>query len=218
MKLSDKPTAYILIKANTNSEWDNCEFAIIHLSQAWKKEQTRRIELVEPLQEDNYFSSMNFYDTAVDFYKTEEDDQPDVDKMLSGKEWTYLELDEREQETFTAPESSLDCYRLVLRANGTAYYTAYGKHTGDEFWTEEFDLNILCSPDTEDDELERLCRERFRHLTNAQLVARVNSLPDFGWDDEGVELQRRCRASNGAFDYAFSGNKMIILKDENRHR
>lgn len=214
MKPSNIATVHILVKANTSSEWDNCEFAIIHLSQAWKKEQTRRIELVEPLQEDNYFSSMNFYDTAVDFYKTGEGCQPNVDKMLSGKEWIYVELDEREQETFALPESSLDCYRLVLRANGTAYYTAYGKHTGDEFWTEEFDLNILCSPDTEGDELERLCMERFRHLTNAQLVAKVNGMPYFGWDDEGAELRRRCRVSKGAFDYAFRGNKLVILKDD----
>ena len=29
MKTSDKPTADILIKASTNSEWDCCEFAFI---------------------------------------------------------------------------------------------------------------------------------------------------------------------------------------------
>lgn len=28
MKLLDKTTAHILVKANNNSEWDNCEFAI----------------------------------------------------------------------------------------------------------------------------------------------------------------------------------------------
>ncbi|WP_160370499.1 hypothetical protein [Sphingobacterium humi] len=66
----------------------------------------------------------------------------------------------------------------------------------------------------EETEIEKLCKERFKHLTNAQLVARVNSLPDFGWDDEGVELQRRHKVSNGAFDYAFNYNTMVILKDE----
>ncbi|MGJ1360733.1 hypothetical protein ACR79B_04375 [Sphingobacterium spiritivorum] len=63
-------------------------------------------------------------------------------------------------------------------------------------------------------DLEKFCRERFKHLTNAQLVARVNGLPDFGWDDEGVELRRRHRVSNGAFDYAFNHNTMVILKDD----
>lgn len=214
MKLSDKPTAYILIKANTNSEWDNCEFAIVHLSEEWKKEQAKRLEWVKPLQGNAHFCSMNFYDTAADFYRIGENEQPDIETMLAGKEWVFVELDEEEQEAFTVPENRMDCYRLVLRANGTAYYTAYGKHTSEEFWTEEFDLNMLCFPDAEENELERLCRERFQHLTNAQLVARVNSLPDFGWDDEGVELQRRRIVSNGAFDYEFRGNTMIILKNE----
>lgn len=63
-------------------------------------------------------------------------------------------------------------------------------------------------------ELERFCRKRFQHLTNEQLVARINILPDFGWDDEGVELQRRHRVSNGAFDYEMRGNTIVILKDE----
>ena len=88
MKLSDKTTAHILVKANTNSEWDNCEFAIIHLSEEWKKEQVKRLALVKPLEGNHYF-------------------------------W------------------------LVLRANGTGYYTAYGKHTSEEFWTEEFLLTKL---------------------------------------------------------------------------
>lgn len=214
MKSSNNATAYILVKANTNSEWDNCEFAIIHLSNDWKEEQTLRLELVKPLQGNYHFSSMNFYDTAVDFFGTDEDDTPNIEEMLNDKEWVFVELDEGEQETFIEPEIPLDCYRLILRANGTAYYSAYGKHTGEEFWTEEFDLNEICSLLSKEDEQEKYCRERFRHLTNSQLVARVNSLPDFGWDDEGTELRRRCRVSKGAFDYEFRGNKMIILKDE----
>ena len=143
MKLSDKTTAHILVKANTNSEWDNCEFAIIHLSEEWKKEHEKRLALVKPLEGNSYFCSMNYYDTAVDFYRTGEDDNPNIEELLNGKEWVFVELDEQEQETFTVPENRLDCYRLVLRANGTGYYTAYGKHTSEEFWTEEFLLTKL---------------------------------------------------------------------------
>lgn len=211
MKLSDKATAHILVKANTNSEWDNCEFAIVHFSEEWIKEQANRLELVKPLQGNYHFSSMNFYDTAVDFYSTGEDEQPDIEKMLADKEWVFVELDNEEQETFPIPENRLSCYSLVLRASGTAY----GKHTSEEFWTEEIDLNILCLPIVEETDIEKFCRERFKHLTNAQLVARVNGLPDFGWDDEGVELQRRHKVSNGAFDYEFKGNTMVILKNDN---
>lgn len=214
MKTTDKNTAYILLKANTNSEWDNCEFAIVHVSDEWKKEQAKRLELVKPLEDDYHFLSMNFYDTAVDFYRTGEDGQPDIEEMLGGKEWVFVELKNEEQETFTIPENRLDCHRLAVRANGTAYYTAYGKHTSEEFWTEQLDLNILCSANPEETGLETFCRERFKHRSNKQLVARVNQLPDFKWDDEGIELQRRRRVSHGAFDYEIKGNTMVILKDE----
>ncbi|WP_447951660.1 hypothetical protein [Chryseobacterium koreense] len=143
MKLSDKSTAHILVKANTNSEWDNCEFAIIHISEEWKQEQAKRLALVKPLEGNLYFCSMNYYDTAVDFYRTGENDNPNIEELLNGKEWVFVELDEQEQEAFTVPENRLDCYRLVLRSNGTGYYTAYGKHTSEEFWTEEFLLTQL---------------------------------------------------------------------------
>ena len=216
MKLLDKTTAHLLVKANTNSEWDNCEFAIIHITEDWKKEQAKRLEAVKPFAEDYNFQSLNYYDTAVEFYRTSEDDRPDIEELLADKEWVFVELENEEQETFTVPENRLDCYRLVVYRSGNAIYKAYGKHTSEEFWTEEFDLNILCNPTTEETELEKFCRERFQHLSNEQLVARVNGLPDFGWDDEGIELQRRNRASNGSFDYAIKGNTMVILKDEKR--
>lgn len=143
MIVSAKATEYILVKANTNSEWDYCEFAIVPLSEQWKKEQTKRIELVTPLKGDFYFQSMAFYDTAVVFYMTAEDQQPNIEEMLGDKEWVFVELEIRELETFTVLESHLDCYRLVLYSDGTAYYTAYGKYTGEEFWTEQFSLHQL---------------------------------------------------------------------------
>lgn len=67
MKLSNKPTAHILVKAYTNSDWDNCEFAIIHLSQDWKMEQMERMELITPIEGNYHFCSIHYYDTAVDF-------------------------------------------------------------------------------------------------------------------------------------------------------
>ncbi|MBZ4192023.1 hypothetical protein [Niabella beijingensis] len=143
MKLSDKATAYLLVKANTNSEWDNCNFAIIHITEEWKKEQQKRIEFLAPLQGNYQFQSMNFYDTAVDFYNTGEEDKPDIENLLGYKDWAFVELDKNELASLTPPENRLDCYRIALRANGTGYYTAYGKHTSEEFWTEDILLTQI---------------------------------------------------------------------------
>lgn len=141
MRLSAKATEHILVKAYTNSEWDYCEFAIVYLSEQWKKEQAKRLELVTTLKGDYLFQSMNFYETAVDFYRVCDDEQTNIEEMLGDKEWIFVVLDKGELETFTFPENSLDCYRLVLHSDGTAYYTAYGKHTSEEFCTEHFSLH-----------------------------------------------------------------------------
>jgi len=141
MKTTDKATAYLLVKANTNSEWDSCEFAIVHIPDEWKREQAKRLEAVKPFAEDYNFQSLSYYDTTVEFYRTGEDDQPDIEKLLAGKDWVFVEMDG--QEAFTTPENRLDCYRLSVYRNGNANYKAYGKHTSEEFWTEDFLLTEL---------------------------------------------------------------------------
>ena len=55
----------------------------------------------------------------------------------------FVEVDNEELETLSVPENRLDCYRLVVYKTGTAMYKAYGKHTSEEFYTEEFSLQQL---------------------------------------------------------------------------
>lgn len=41
--------------------------------------------------------------------------------------------------------------------------------------------------------IEDICKRKFRHLSDRQLIARANAAPDFGWDDEEVEICRRVK-------------------------
>lgn len=145
MKISDKSTEHILVRAHNNSEWDSCEFAIVSISENWKKEQLKRLEVVKPFAEDYGFQSLNFYDGSADFYQTGEDDLPNLDELLADKDWAFVELSEEELDNLTPPESSLDCYRISIYRNGDAKYKAYGKHTGEEFWTSDLPLQQLTS-------------------------------------------------------------------------
>lgn len=143
MKLSDKPTEYLLLRAGTSSEWDNCDFAIIHITEDWKKEQKKRLKAVQPFADDYCFQSLNYYDTAVDFYKADDEDNPNLDVWLADKPMAFVELSNEEWEVLSVPENRLDCYRLVIYRDGAAQYKAYGKHTGEEFYTEDFSLNQI---------------------------------------------------------------------------
>lgn len=143
MQLSNKPTDHILIKARTNSEWDNCGFAVITLSENWKKWQRERLDATKALTGDHDFLSVCFYEDSVDFYQIPEDDVSNADELLAGKDWVFIEVSDEELENLTPPENSLDCYRLFIYRDGNAKYTAYGRHTSEEFWTEKFSLQEI---------------------------------------------------------------------------
>lgn len=144
MKISDKPTKYILIKASTDSEWDCCDFALIYLSEEWKKLQAERLEAVKPFADNYTFSSINFYDSSVNFFQTGDGEEPDMKELLADKEWAFVELDnDDETDRLTSPENRLVRYKIVIRRDGNARYEALGKHTNEEFWTSEFPLQQL---------------------------------------------------------------------------
>ena len=142
MKTSDKPTAHILVRARTNSEWDCCDCAIIHLSEEWRKKKKKRIEAVKPFGDDYNFQSMRFYDGSVNFFQSK-DEGPDVEELLADKQWVFVDLDDSELDELTSPENSLDFYKIVIYREGNARYETFGKHTDEEFWTNEFPLQQL---------------------------------------------------------------------------
>lgn len=148
MQLSDTPTTHILVRANTNSEFYSCDFAIITISEKWKQDQLRRLAVAKSFPDDKYFRSMCFLDRSVNFYYTNHHDLPDIDKLLGNRDWAFVEISDEElnEEELDEEEQfncNLDVYRLVICCDGDTYYTAYGEYTGEEFWTEEFSLQEL---------------------------------------------------------------------------
>lgn len=142
MKTSDKPTANILINASTNSEWDCCEFAVIHVSEEWSKLQAQRLEAIKPFRDDYNFQSIKFHDSSVEFFQPGEEEFY-MEELLADREWSFVLLDDDELDKLTSPENSLDFYKIVMYRDGNARYEAFGKHTDEEFWTNEFPLQQL---------------------------------------------------------------------------
>lgn len=143
MKATSTMTDFILVKADTNSDWDECQFALIHCTKEWREQMELRLHTVKNIEMEIGFASLNYYDTSVDFYRTDEDEQADIHALLNEKDWTFVELDKDEQDKFSLAESALDTYRLRLYRGGTAIYTAYGKHSGEEFYTAEFSVSQI---------------------------------------------------------------------------
>jgi len=59
-------------------------------------------------------------------------------------------------------------------------------------------------------ELDTIIKNKFKHLSNKALISRANKKSDFNWDDEGYELERRSKESNGKFDWEMQGNTIVI--------
>lgn len=143
MKIANTNTKHILIKAHTNSDWDTCDFAIIQIDEAWKKELKKRLKLVEFIDDMPNLVSVLFRDSAVNFYATNEDDTPHIDTLLGDKNWQFVSLENNETNNFNTPTSTLNLYQMVVCKGGYAYFQAFGKHTGEEFYTDDFNLNTL---------------------------------------------------------------------------
>ena len=143
MKTSLKPTEYLLIKAMTNSEWDDCGFAFIHITDEWKKTQTKRLEAIKAVENDYDLKWLNYADTNVEFFKFSKELYPEVEDWLSERSRIFIELETDDLKRLLQPENRLNCYQMQVFKNGNAIYNAFGKHTGEEFWTEEFSLEEL---------------------------------------------------------------------------
>lgn len=143
MKISNKQTDYILIRAFTDSEWDYCDFALIRLSEEWRKAQSERLEIIKPFANDFMFHSLCFHDASVYFCQTNDNEEPEIEELLANKSWAFVELDDNEEENLVFPENDLIGYKLVIYRNAMAIYEAFGKHTNEDFWTDTFSLYEL---------------------------------------------------------------------------
>ena len=140
MKKSATPTDYIFILANTASEWDSCDFAIIRLTDEWRREMRKRLALIQPFIADDTFYSHHYWDFPQGFYVHDYEDEEETTLHLlnEGEDWAYILTDEAELAILRTPESRLDTYQLSITKSGTAGFSALGKHSGEEYWTSHF--------------------------------------------------------------------------------
>lgn len=145
MKRAEQATEYIFLRVYTNSEWDYCEFSLVQISSEWCKIMEERIRAIESFKDDLSLYCHTYLEEPVGFFETPDDlDYSYAETILNkGEAWTFVSLDKDEIETFLYPESSLGACELVLLKDGSAHFSVLGKHTGEEFWTDSFDIHQI---------------------------------------------------------------------------
>lgn len=147
MTRSEQPTDYIYLKANTPSEWDSCDFAIVRLSDDWLDVLEERLALLAPFENRDDFYSLEFWDGPEGYFTDTYDDENDgpYTKLLGDEDpdWCFAELDPDELDDFSRPEARLSTHQLVVTKEGHAYFTAFGKHTDEQYFTSSFPIREL---------------------------------------------------------------------------
>lgn len=64
-------------------------------------------------------------------------------RVGQGKEWDFVTLNRDEEESFRNTETRLEQGLLVLYKDGSGFYKAYGKYTGEEFYTATFPVGKI---------------------------------------------------------------------------
>ena len=143
MKRSRKPTDHIMIKANIRSNFYTVEFAILSISPGWIELTNQRLEAIRGFKESSCIHNHSFWHSPITFYENPVGEKL-PDKILPKYEdWAFITLNAEEENTLPVVETSSGAHQFIINKNGIAHFRAHGRHSGEEFWTEEFNLYKL---------------------------------------------------------------------------
>jgi hypothetical protein len=139
---------YIIAKALTGSEWDDVDFALIemhdghakyihqvsdHASDLKKKLEDESARITISADNAQFFVA----DDIIRALLPDEIDVEDSDDFAA-----IISLDENVVEKLTRPQNDIRYGHIVFDGN-TVKYSGYGKHTGEEYWTADIDINLI---------------------------------------------------------------------------
>lgn len=134
---------YLIVPARTSSEWDSIEFATILVTEEKIKQISELVKDLQPLKEKYGVSSASIFDDNVEFWAGCENDtrHEEIQHALEHSELFFV--DEENEEIWEKPENRMDTQQLKVYNDGDFKYTAYGKHSGEEFWFDDVNIKSL---------------------------------------------------------------------------
>jgi hypothetical protein len=144
MKLSKEPTGMIIVKASVNSEWDSCDFILLRIDDMRYNHSLREcIEAAKQLEDLKGFYQISVWDSPFGWFKDDGENE-ELTNLLAQMEtgWSYIDISEEEINNLSYPEQSIDGQQMRITADGYMCFNGLGKHTGEEFYSESFKLDI----------------------------------------------------------------------------
>jgi hypothetical protein len=140
MKQSKTPTPFIMVRAYTISEWDNCDFVILEITDNWLVTLQERAAKLELFKQDTDFEAAGWFDWPLGFFV---DPPEELAEVLSEEGWLFIETTDDEINKLARPENALDLHQIRIYAGGTFQYVANGKYSGEGFYTENISIEQL---------------------------------------------------------------------------
>jgi len=142
MKIVFQPTEHLLIKAKTTSQWDSCDFAIVEVSKVWQSLIRSRLKMLEGFTNDESFFSLVYWDEPLGYFVHRPEEEDELRTFLNNDDeldCVFVSFEEDDRDKFMIPQNRLDAHQLLITGKGQIVYRAYGKYSGEEFFTQPID-------------------------------------------------------------------------------
>jgi len=139
MIISNEPTDTILVGATVCSDWDHCNCAVVYIDDdildRWRKWDIKATELRNV--EGSGFLFLAITEDAIFL----DSGNGEIEDILRKQNWVYIILEDGDLEEL--PEQKYNCHEMKYYGNGEVCWVAYGKNTGDEFYTDTINITEI---------------------------------------------------------------------------
>lgn len=137
---------YLIVQASTNSDWDCCEFAIVYIDSAilehWNKVSAVAQNIPKELGLTYGSGLLSLFENYATFYRDIEEID-DYRTQVEQEVFVVADLDDDFINQLSVPENRIDGDSIRFDFDGNVSFKAYGKHSGEEFWTEGIPLKDI---------------------------------------------------------------------------
>lgn len=133
----------MLIKANTRAENDPINYAIIHITADWLEWVRHRLTTIETYLAPVDFHCFSYWDSPMGYFYVADHFINKYDLMPRHEDQAYITLEDLDLEVICRAENRLEAQQLLITRAGIAHFKAYAFGSGEEYWTDEFNLHQL---------------------------------------------------------------------------
>ena len=145
MKISQKPTEYILVRATVQSEWDSCNSCLVCVRDSYLKRyrQWNDKATQQESADSNFLYSCYTEDSEFLYLKNTDPEWNTIenlaDEIPDNKHWMFVEVEDKDEE-LGVPQQKIQSHMVKMYGKSDMCFVAYGKNTGEEFFTETISL------------------------------------------------------------------------------